>query len=124
MVLSDAELVAFVPTHDLESSDAFYSGVLELTRIDASPFANVYDVEGVQLRVTLAPESPIAPHTVLGWQVSELVGAIRRLAAAGVEFTRYDGMGQDEDAIWTSPSGARIAWFRDPDGNTLSLQQL
>src|SRR4051812_13102796 len=107
MLLPGAELVAFVPTHDLDRSDRFYRGLLGLERVDASKFANVYDAQGVQLRVTLAPESPIAAHTVVGWRVDDLGAAIARLTAAGVEFTRYDGMGQDENGIWTSPSGAR-----------------
>lgn len=59
---------------------------------------------------------------VLGWSVADLEGEIDRLVSAGVVFTRYDSMDQDERGIWTAPSGARIAWFRDPDGNNLSLQ--
>jgi hypothetical protein len=63
------------------------------------------------------------PFTVLGWKVLDITTAVRDLAEAGVPFTRYDGMSQDEDGIWTAPSGDRVAWFADPDGNNLSLTQ-
>ena len=118
-----AELVAFVPTADLERSHAFYGGVLGLARVDASPFANGYDAGGTQLRVTRVDAPPAAAFTVLGWSVPDIAAAIAALAARGVAFERYDGMGQDAAGVWTSPSGTRVAWFKDPDGNTLSLSQ-
>ena len=62
-------------------------------------------------------------HTVLGWQVSDIASAAEALTKAGVEFARYPGMDQDQLGIWSSPSGAKVAWFHDPDGNTLSLSQ-
>ncbi len=75
-----------------------------------------------QLRITLVHEVRAAPYTVVGWVVEDLEGQVGRLMLAGVAFNRYDGMRQDAHGIWTAPSGARIAWFNDPDGNTLSLQ--
>ena len=121
--LRDGELVAFVPTADLERSHAFYGGVLGLARIEASPFANAYDAHGTQLRVTRVDAPPAAPFTVLGWSVPDVAAAIDALAARGVAFELYDGMAQDEAGVWTAPSGAKVAWFKDPDGNTLSLSQ-
>jgi catechol 2,3-dioxygenase-like lactoylglutathione lyase family enzyme len=121
--LPDGELVAFVPTADLERSHGFYSGVLGLARIEASPYANAYDAHGTQLRVTRVDAPPGAAFTVLGWNVPDLAAAVDALVARGVAFERYDGMDQDAAGVWTSPSGARIAWFKDPDGNTLSLSQ-
>ena len=122
-MLGDAALVAFVATRDLAASDAFYGGVLGLALIESSPFANRYDAGGTQLRVTLVEERAGAEYTVLGWQVDDLDAEIRKLTRAGVLFQRYDGMPQDSSGVWTAPGGARIAWFTDPDGNTLSLQQ-
>jgi hypothetical protein len=63
------------------------------------------------------------PYTVLGWQVTDIAAAARELQGVGVKFERYAGMSQDELCIWTSPSGARIAWFKDPDGNVLSITE-
>ena len=122
-MLDTAQLVAFVPSLDLDASDRFYSGVLRLRRVESTAFANAYDANGTQLRVTRVGELPPVSHTVLGWRVENIAGEIRELRAAGVEFRLYDSLAQDEDGVWESPSGARIAWFSDPDGNTLSLQQ-
>ena len=121
-MLAHAKQVAFVGVTDLDSAERFYGGVLGLALLDARPYALVHDTPANQLRITLVGEVRAAPYTVLGWNVSDLDGEIDRLVAAGVSFNRYDGMAQDARGIWTTPNGARIAWFHDPDGNTLSLQ--
>ena len=64
-----------------------------------------------------------APYTVLGWDVLDIDRTVAELTERGVAFTRYPGMAQDEHGVWTAPSGSRIAWFRDPDGNVLSIAQ-
>ena len=122
MMLEDARQVGFVGVSDLDSAQHFYGEVLGLGLSDARPYALVHETPGSQLRITLVDEVRAAPYTVLGWVVADLEGEIDRLVAAGVTFNRYDGMEQDERGIWTAPSGARIAWFHDPDGNNLSLQ--
>ena len=123
-LLGGASPVAFVPTGDLERSHAFYGGTLGLERVEASPFANAYDAGGTELRVTRVERPGRAEYTVLGWSVDDLGTAIGALTAAGIEVLRFPGMDQDEDGAWTAPSGARVVWFRDPDGNTLSVSEL
>ena len=120
--LDSGRQVAFVAVTDLDAAQGFYGEVLGLTLQDACPFALVHETEHTQLRITLVDEVNPAPYTVLGWQVADLEAEIDRLASAGVVFNRYDEMVQDERGVWTAPSGARIAWFHDPDGNNLSLQ--
>lgn len=122
-MLAGADLVAFVPCRDLEVSSQFYGEVLGLRLFETSEFANAYDVNGTQLRVTLVDRLARAPYTVLGWRVRDIAVAIRALRAAGVEFKRYEALTQDEYDIWIAPGGSRIAWFADPEGNILSLQQ-
>jgi len=122
-VLTDAPIVAFAATTDLARSHAFYGEMLGLGHIETTPFANVYDVAGTTLRVTLVEAVAPAPYTVLGWTVRDIATAIADLARRGVAFTRYAGLDQDAAGVWTAPGGARIAWFRDPDGNVLSLTQ-
>lgn len=114
--------VGFVGVSDLDAASRFYGEVLGLELQDARPFALVHEAAGSQLRITLVEEVARAPYTVLGWAVDDLEAEIDRLVAAGVAFNRYEGMDQDERGVWTAPSGARIAWFHDPDGNNLSLQ--
>lgn len=116
-----AKQVGFVGVSDLDAAERFYGGVLGLDLIDARPFALVHDTPTTQLRITAVAEVRPAPYTVLGWVVADLEDEIDRLAAAGISFNRYDGLDQDERGIWSAPDGTRVAWFHDPDGNTLSL---
>jgi catechol 2,3-dioxygenase-like lactoylglutathione lyase family enzyme len=118
-VLGGAELMSFVATTDLDRAHDFYAGTLGLEFQGRDQFACQFR----GLRVTLVQEVAGAPYTVLGWRVDDVEARVRELAERGVAFETYDGMEQDELGIWTSPSGARIAWFKDPDGNTLSLAQ-
>jgi catechol 2,3-dioxygenase-like lactoylglutathione lyase family enzyme len=120
--LAVARQVGFVGVTDLDAAQRFYGDVLGLVLEDARPFALVAGTGMTQLRITLVDEVRAAPYTVLGWAVDDLDAEIDRLADNGVAFTRYDGMEQDDRGVWTAPSGARIAWFLDPDGNNLSLQ--
>ena len=117
-------LVAFVGVSNLDRATEFYGRTLGLQLADERPFALVARVRGTTLRITEVPSVVPAPYTVLGFVVADIAAAVDRLAARGVAFARYDGMGQDERGIWTAPGGARIAWFPDPDANLLSLTQL
>jgi catechol 2,3-dioxygenase-like lactoylglutathione lyase family enzyme len=124
-ILGASKLMAFAAVTDPARARAFYEGVLGLRLVeDEAPFALVFDANGTMLRVTPVGEYKPAPFTVLGWEVESIESTVERLTAAGVKFLRFAGM-NDGDAlgIWTSPSGARIAWFNDPDGNVLSLTQ-
>jgi predicted enzyme related to lactoylglutathione lyase len=124
-ILSGSELIAFAPTIDPIKARAFYEGMLGLRlEADETPFALVFDANGTTLRVTIVPEHRPDPFTVLGWSVKDIEAAVTQLMSRGVVFQRYPGMNDaDPNAIWNAPSGARIAWFKDPDGNVLSLTQ-
>jgi catechol 2,3-dioxygenase-like lactoylglutathione lyase family enzyme len=122
-VLTGARLMGFVGVSSLEQARRFYGDVLGLELRDESPFALVADVGGTMLRITAVDRPAAAPYTVLGWQVDDIDSTVDELAARGAAVTRYDGLDQDERGIWTAPGGTRIAWFLDPDGNTLSLAQ-
>jgi catechol 2,3-dioxygenase-like lactoylglutathione lyase family enzyme len=124
-ILGTSKLVAFVATTDPNKARAFYEGVLGLRLVeDEQPFALVFDANGVMLRVTVVHEHNPAPFTVLGWDVDSIEESVDQLTAAGVEFQRYPGMNDgDPRGIWNAPSGARVAWFKDPDGNMLSATQ-
>jgi catechol 2,3-dioxygenase-like lactoylglutathione lyase family enzyme len=120
-VLADAPFIGFIPVRDLVSARAFYEGTLGLRVVADTPFALVLDAAGTMLRVTPVPGLEARPFTVAGWNVADIDAAVRALADRGVRFTRYEGMTQDDLGIWTTPGGDRVAWFTDPDGNTLSL---
>lgn len=122
-MLSTCSLVAFIATTDAAAALEFYRDVLGLRLISDDPFALVFDAGGTMLRVTKVKEFVAAPYTVLGWRVADIGAAVGELTGRRVRFERFDGMPQDEAGIWNAPSGARVAWFKDPDGNVLSLTQ-
>jgi catechol 2,3-dioxygenase-like lactoylglutathione lyase family enzyme len=122
-MLGSAKLVAFVTVSNAARARTFYRDVLGLRLVSEDNFALVFDANGTMLRVAIASRVTAAPYTVLGWEVADVAATVRELAAAGVGCERYPGMQQDELGIWQSPGGARVAWFRDPDGNTLSVSQ-
>lgn len=116
--------MAFATTTDGARARAFYEGVLGLTVVSDDSFALALNANGTMLRVQKLEQLTPPPFTTLGWEVEDIAGAVDQLRLRGVAFQVYPGMGQDERAVWLSPSGARVAWFKDPDGNTLSLTQL
>jgi catechol 2,3-dioxygenase-like lactoylglutathione lyase family enzyme len=124
-ILGDSKLVTFIPTTDPVKARYFYEGVLGLRLVsDDAPFALVFDASGIMVRVTPVHEHNPALFTILGWDVKSIESTVEQLTAAGVVFLRFPGLNDsDPHGIWTSPSGARIAWFHDPDKNVLSLTQ-
>ena len=120
-----AKAACFIVTRDRAKAKAFYGDVLGFPQIHEDDFAVVYDLNGTKLRVSTMKDHKPQMHTVLGWEVQDIVVAVKVLKAKGVTFNIYDGFEQDELGIWTPPGSTnRIAWFNDPDGNNLSLAQL
>lgn len=119
-----AELVAFVPSTDLERSRTFYESVIGLTLAEMTAYACVVRSGSTTLRITLADGMRPQPFTVLGWTVQDIGSEIALLRERGVEPLRFEGMSQDADGIWAAPGGAQVVWFHDPDDNVLSLSQL
>ena len=126
-MLGNADLIAFVPTRDPDKARAFYEQTLGLKFISQDPVALQFSAHGITLRIanvsTVKDFTPAA-FTVLGWHVPNAASAVRELTSKGIEFERFPGMNQDADGIWQSPSGAKVAWFKDPDGNILSVTQI
>jgi catechol 2,3-dioxygenase-like lactoylglutathione lyase family enzyme len=122
-MLESSEVIAFLATADAARARRVYEGRLGLRCVSDEPFALVFDHNGTMLRVQKVESVSVAPYTSLGWRVDDFAARVQDLTAAGVKFEVYEGMGQDELGVWSSPSGARVAWFKDPNGNTLSLTQ-
>jgi catechol 2,3-dioxygenase-like lactoylglutathione lyase family enzyme len=122
--LSQCNVIAFVHIVDVDRAKAFYRDTLGLRLLgDELPYALVFDANGIMLRLAIVKERPVFPGTVLGWQVPDASAAVQNLQDAGVQFERFSFMKQDEQGIWTTPMGAKVAWFKDPDGNLLSISQ-
>ena len=122
-MLDGCSLMAFVATTQSARARAFYEGILGLHFVSEDDFAVVYEVQGIELRVQKVAALQPQPHTALGWSVQSLDQLVRAIAAKGGQFERYEFLPQDDLGIWKSPSGARVAWLKDPDGNLLSLTE-
>jgi catechol 2,3-dioxygenase-like lactoylglutathione lyase family enzyme len=123
-MLGSLPIIAFVATTQPDAAQAFYADVLGLSLKSRDPYALEFDAGGTLLRVAIVERLEPRAFTILGWIVPDIESTARQLAQRGVTFIRYDGMQQDELGIWHAPSGAQVAWFADPDGNTLSITQL
>ncbi len=119
-----AMAVAFVNVSDREKGRAFYHDTLGLALKAEDDFGEFYTFGAARLRLTPIPGHKGHDHPVAGWQVPDIAATAAALAERGVALTIYPGMGQDERGIWSTPDGmVKLAWFRDPDGNCLSLNQ-
>ena len=121
--LGTSPLIGFVPTHDFRRAKRFYGEKLGLEFVSQDTFALVFKIAGGMLRVVKIEAFAASPYTILGWQVADLARAAAALKKRGIRFERFPGMDQDKLGIWKAPEGARVAWFKDPDGNLLSLSE-
>jgi len=124
-MLTSSKPVILIPTVKKDEAKTFYESVLGLTFRADDGFALVFDTGGIMLRVTLVQEFTPHPFSVLGWEVKDMMKAVEELSAKGVKFEIYDfpWMEQDEQGVWTAPDLTKVAWFKDPDGNLLSVAQ-
>jgi catechol 2,3-dioxygenase-like lactoylglutathione lyase family enzyme len=121
-MLANSPLVAFIPTKHAERARRFYEA-LGLRFISDDSFAIVMDANGTMVRVVRVDDFTPFPFTILGWQVTDIHKTVAEMTDKAVKFNRYGFLEQSADGVWTAPGGAKVAWFTDPDGNTLSLSQ-
>jgi len=122
-MLGSINIIAFVPIKDSDKARAFYEGVLGLRFVKDDGFALVLEANGIMIRAAKMKDFTPAQFTVLGWQVSDIENVVRALTKKGVHFEIFGFFKQDELGIWTAPTGDKVAWFKDPDGNILSVSQ-
>jgi len=123
-MLAQFEPNAFILTIDADRARRFYCDVLGLEFLSDDPFAIVLRSKGVEIRVVRIESFSPSPHTIFGWMVPDIEAVVRELSAAGIVFERYPFLEQDAAGIWSDPTGrAKVAWFKDPDGNLLSVSQ-
>src|SRR5262249_39247688 len=122
-MLTSAKLVGFVPTRDLQRAKEFFTGTLRLPVTLEDAFSAPLHANGMMIRVAKVGNYQPAPFTILGWEVKDIRLELRELQQRGVRFERFEGMKQDGDGVWTAPGGAQVAWFKDADGNVLSISQ-
>ncbi len=121
-MLAHSPLVAFIPTKDAARARRFYE-TLGLRFVSDDSFAIVMDANGTMVRVVRVDDFTPFPFTILGWQVKDIHKTVAEMTDKTVKFNRYPFLEQGPDGVWTAPGGAKVAWFTDPDGNTLSISQ-
>ena len=122
-MLASSDLMAFAATSDAARATGFYRDVLGLELVEEQPYAVVFRANGTTLRVQKVREVTPAAYTMLGWVVPDIATTVAALGEKGVAFERYEGIQQDALGVWATPGGGKVAWFKDPDGNLLSLSQ-
>jgi catechol 2,3-dioxygenase-like lactoylglutathione lyase family enzyme len=122
-MLTNNSVVAFIPTRDAARARAFYEEKLGLRFVSDDSFAVVMDCNGIMLRIARVGNFTPHPFTILGWEVEDMDKTAEVMAGNGVKFEIFPGLQQDDAGVWTAPGGARVAWFKDPDGNILSISQ-
>jgi len=122
-MLANAKIGAFVATADSAKARDFYENILGLEFVSDEPYALVFNANGTTLRIQKVRKVIVAPYTEIGWHVTDIASVVTKLKERGVDFVLVEGFGQDELGIVTFPGGAKVAWFKDPDGNTLSLDE-
>jgi catechol 2,3-dioxygenase-like lactoylglutathione lyase family enzyme len=121
-ILESAKPAIIICARDRARATAFYRDTLGLALACEDSFAAVFNIGGVTLRVSTVADFTPHEHTVLGFNVPDVAATVKALRKKGVAFNSYQHVRQDELGIWTSPGGAvRVAWFKDPDGNVLSV---
>lgn len=123
--LNEAPPVSFILTADRRRTKPFYAGALGLPILSEDDLAVTFALSGgAIMRLTDSPGYEAGNQTVLGWNVADIQQAVSELKARGIDMRIYEGFGQEEDGIWTTPDGkTKVAWFTDPDGNVLTLTQ-
>ncbi len=122
-MLSDARLQTLILTDRIDEAERFYRDRLGLELREKSDGALVFDVGGGDLRVSPVPQTNPSEHTVAGFAVDDVDATVAALGSRGIVFERFDGFTHEDSGVLTTPYGARVAWFRDPDGNLLSVVQ-
>jgi catechol 2,3-dioxygenase-like lactoylglutathione lyase family enzyme len=122
-MLGSTNIIAFVPIRDSDKARAFYEGTLGLRFVQDDGFALVFEANGIMVRAAKMKEFIPAQYTILGWQVSGIENMVQALQKKGVHFEIFGFFKQDQLGIWTAPTGDKVAWFKDPDGNILSVSQ-
>jgi predicted enzyme related to lactoylglutathione lyase len=122
-MLSDKTLKAFIPTVQPDRAKQFYKDTLGLKLLSEDKYGLEFDANGTLLRINIVEKLTPQPFTVLGWNLDDIITQINLLNKKGVRFEKYDFFEQDPLGIWIAPGGSKVAWFKDTDGNLLSLTE-
>jgi catechol 2,3-dioxygenase-like lactoylglutathione lyase family enzyme len=122
-MLASSKIIGFVPTKDSVKARGFYEGIMQFQFVSDDMFALVMKAGETMIRIVKVQDFTPAPYTVLGWEVSNIEEVAKWLQKRGVTLEKFPFVQDKELGVWTTPDGDKVAWFRDPDGNVLSVSQ-
>jgi hypothetical protein len=122
-MLTDKNVKAFLCITDSVKAKAFYQDMLRLKLSGEDSYGLEFELHSTTLRLSLIPSHQPATYTVLGWQVNDIYAEMKELGAQGIVFEQYNLTDQDKHGVWNAPGGTKVAWFKDPFGNLLSIDQ-
>ncbi len=122
-MLAFGKIVGFLLTKDYDKARAFFEGALGFQFVSVDQYALVMNAGGTTIRISKAPDFTPARSTILGWEVQNIEAVVTWLKNRGITFEKYPFVQDRELGIWTTPTGDKVAWFKDPDGNVLSVSQ-
>ena len=122
-MLASGRMAGFVPTKDYDRAREFYEGKLAFEFVSLDQFGLVLSVVGHKIRIAKIPNFTPLQGTILGWEVEQIETVAAWLKERGVTLEKYPFAQDRELGIWTAPSGDKVAWFKDPDGNVLGISQ-
>jgi len=122
-MLTSGKMVGFAITQDYDAARAFYEGKLGFEFVSLDQYALVMKAGDHHIRISKAQDFKPLRSTVLGWEVADIESVVDWLTARGVAFEKCPFVQDKERGIWTPPGGGKVAWFKDPDGNVLSVSQ-
>ena len=125
-MFQNAIIKTLIPTAKPDAAKTFYRDILNFTLLSEDDYGIEFDANGISLRLSKMPEFTPQGFTILGWEVPDIEEDIIELNGKGIFCEKYnfDFMKQDDLGIWVSPGGTKVAWFKDVDGNVLSLSQV
>lgn len=122
-MLGGSNISVFLATSQPEVSRLFYKEILGLEFVSEDDFAIVFNMNDTELRISKVPSFTPQPFTVLDWHVPDISKAVTALLNHDINFELFEGLNFSDDFVWTAPDGVQVAWFKDPDGNMLSVSQ-
>jgi catechol 2,3-dioxygenase-like lactoylglutathione lyase family enzyme len=120
-MLTTGKMVGFLTTTDYEKARAFYETTLGFEFVSLDQFALALRAGPNMIRISKSETFKPAQGTVLGWEADDIRAVVEWLLSRGVVTEKYAFVPDQELGIWTAPSGDQVAWFKDPDGNVLSI---
>ena len=125
MSLSSYRLNPSIAVSDMARAQQFYEGQLGLSTVQAGADGSRVYASGGETSLHVYPSPAYAggsTATLATWYVDDVEQVVDELSSRGVAFEHYEGLTADDRGISPRAGGGKVAWFKDPDGNTFAVE--